>query len=300
MSGHQNHHHHHADDGRLGLAVAVNLLLTVAQAVAGVLSGSLALVADALHNLSDAVSLLVALAARRIARRPADAAMTFGYTRIESVAALASLTALIVVALWLAGEAVGRIVDPVPVEGWPVVALAGLALVIDLITAALTFRGAKDSANIRAAFLHNLADAASSVGVMVAGAAILIWDWRLIDPLVSLAISAAILWFAGHEIASVARVLMLGAPPAPGLAEVVEDLAAQPGVEGVHRANLWLRDEHKTAFQGHVVIAADRWDEGDAIKAGLRRRLADRFGIGHCTLEIESAAHACAERPPLG
>lgn len=299
MSGH-HHHHHHGDDRRLGLAVAVNLLLTVAQAVVGVLSGSLALIADALHNLSDAASLLVALMARRIARRPADVAMTFGYARIESVAALASLSALILVAFWLAAQAVGRIFAPTEVEGWPVVALAGVALVIDLITAALTFRGAKDSANIRAAFLHNLADAASSVGVMVAGAVILLWDWRLIDPLVTLAISAAILWFAGHEIASVARVLMLGAPAAPTLAEVVGDVAAQPGIEGVHRANLWLRDEHQAMFQGHVVIADDRWPEADVIKAGLRQRLADRFGIVHCTIEIESAAHACADRTPLG
>jgi cobalt-zinc-cadmium efflux system protein len=152
---HHGHGHGHgigadAGDRRLGLAIAVNLALTVAQIAGGVLSGSVALIADAVHNLSDALSLLLAFVARRIARRPADAAMSFGYRRAESVAALMSYTALIVVALYLAGEGAMRLFDPPPVDGWIVVVVAGVALAVDTATALLTWRMAKESANVRA------------------------------------------------------------------------------------------------------------------------------------------------------
>ncbi|CAN0276460.1 unnamed protein product, partial [Chrysoparadoxa australica] len=169
---HGHHHHHHVDpeagDARMAAAVGVNLLLTVAQVIGGVLSGSLAMIADALHNFSDAASLIIAAWARRIARRPADAGMTFGYGRAEVVAALINLTTLIVIGLYLIYEAVMRFFQPQEVIGWLIIVIAAVALVIDLVTAALTYRMAQDSVNIRAAFLHNLADAMGSVAVIVA------------------------------------------------------------------------------------------------------------------------------------
>ncbi len=137
-----DHNHSHAlpddlaGDKRVGFAIAVNLALTVAQIIAGVISGSLALIADAIHNLSDALSLVIAFWARKIARRPADAGMTFGYGRAEVVAAMVNYTTLIVIALYLAAQGVERLFNPTAVEGWIVVAVAGLALVIDTATAA--------------------------------------------------------------------------------------------------------------------------------------------------------------------
>ena len=173
--GHKHgHHHHHVDpdagDMRVALAVGVNLLLTVAQVVGGVLAGSLALIADALHNFSDAISLVIAFGARRIARRPSDEAMTFGYGRVEVVAALINYTTLIVIGLYLLYEAAMRFADPQPVEGWLIVIIAGIALIVDAVTAALTYAMSKSSVNIRAAFLHNVADAlgyTGSVGVQL-------------------------------------------------------------------------------------------------------------------------------------
>ncbi len=200
---HGHHHHHHVDpdagDTRVGMAVGVNLLLTVAQFIGGLLSGSLALIADAIHNLSDALSLVIAFAARKIARRPADDTMTFGYGRAEVVAALVNLTTLVVIGLLLVYEGLMRLVDPPEVEGWIVVILAGIALAVDLATVLLTVRMAKTSMNIRAAFLHNLADALGSVAVIVAGTLILLFDWRLVDPIVTLGISVYILWHAGFR-----------------------------------------------------------------------------------------------------
>ncbi|MEZ5866873.1 MAG: cation diffusion facilitator family transporter, partial [Geminicoccaceae bacterium] len=179
-----------ASEGRLALAVLVNVGLTVVQVAGGILSGSLALVADALHNFSDAASLGIAWGAQRIARRPADGSMTFGYARAEVVAALINFTTLIILGLYLAYEAVLRLLDPQPILGWTVIVIAAVALVIDLVTAFLTYAGSRDSMNIRAAFLHNVADALGSVAVIFAGTLVLLFDWTIVDPLVTLAIAA--------------------------------------------------------------------------------------------------------------
>ena len=162
-----HHHHHHVDletgDRRLAWAVGVNIALTVAQVVGGVLSGLLALIADALHNFSDAVALIIAVLARRIARRPADADMSFGYGRAEMVAAQLNYTTLTLLALYLGYQGVTRLFDPQPIAGWMVIWVTLAALVVDLVTAALTYAMSKQSLNIRAAFLHNLIDALASV-----------------------------------------------------------------------------------------------------------------------------------------
>lgn len=295
---HHPHHPHHVDpeagDGRVALAVAVNLLLTVAQIVGGVLSGSVALIADAIHNLSDALTLVIAFAARRIARRPADATMTFGYGRAEVVAALVNYTSLILISIWLAGEAVVRLIHPPQVEGGIVIVLAGIALVVDLATAALTYAMSKNSMNIRAAFLHNLADAGTSVAVIVSGGLILLYDWRLADPLVTLAISGWILWHALREIGPVIRILMLGAPPDVGVEALIERIGGVAGVSGVHHLHLWQIDEHETSIEAHLVV--DRPD-AEAEVRGLMRR---DFGIRHATFQIEAPDAQCADPHLIG
>ena len=294
---HGHHHHHHPDpaalegDRRVAWAVAVNLLLTLAQIVAGVISGSLALIADAIHNMSDALSLVIALAARRIGRRPADAQMTFGYGRAEVVAALINYTTLIVIALYLAAEGVERLFNPVAVEGWTVVIVATIALAVDTVTAFLVFRMSKESVNMRAAFLHNLADALGSLAVIFAGVLILLYDWRLIDPIVTLAISGYILWHTGKGLAPVIRVLMLAAPEDPAVPELLSALEAIPGVENLHHVHLWHMQEHETALEAHVLLTANA--DAEKVKRDLKSLLQTRFGIAHSVLELETAAEAC-------
>jgi cobalt-zinc-cadmium efflux system protein len=300
---HDHHHHHHIDpnagDGRLVWAVAVNLGLTVAQIVGGILSGSLALIADALHNLSDAVALVIAFVARRIARKGATATMTFGYGRAEVVAALINYTTLILLGLYLCYEAALRLIDPQGVDGWLVVIIAGIALVVDLVTAALTWAMAKDSVNIRAAFLHNVADALGSVAVIVAGTLIILYDWRLIDPLVTFGIAGYILWMSVSEIGGVIRILMLGSPADLETDRVLDELRAIDGVKDIHHAHLWQMQEHEAAIEAHVVVFEGRWHEADAIKARLKATL-KQAGIGHATLELECARHACTDVPRIG
>ena len=175
QAGH-SHGEENLSDRQLILAVAINVLLTLAQIVGGILSGSLALIADALHNFSDAASLGLAWFARRIGRRPADKLMTFGYAQGEVVAALINLTTLLIIGFYLIVEAINRFAAPQPVEGWTVIWVAGIALVIDLVTAFIVYRGAHDSINMKAAFLHNVSDALASIGVIVAGVLIILYD----------------------------------------------------------------------------------------------------------------------------
>lgn len=302
MAGH--HHHHHVDpeagDARVFWAVVINLVLTAAQIVGGILSGSLALIADAIHNLSDALSLVIAFFARKIARRPADASMTFGYGRAEIVAALINYTTLIVIGLYLIYEAVLRFFEPVGIDGWVVVIIAGVALVVDLVTVLLTYSLSKSSMNMRAAFLHNVADALGSVAVIAAGTLIILFDWHIVDPLVTLAIAGYILWMSITEIGAVIRVLMLGSPPELKAADVLGAMSGIDGVADVHHLHLWQLQEHEAAADAHLVIETGRWAEADAIKAEVKDMLESRFRIGHATLELESTKHACAGAEAIG
>ncbi len=297
-------HHHHVDpeagDRRVFAAIAVNMGLTIAQIVGGIVSGSLALIADALHNFSDAISLIIAFAARKIARRPQDAEMTFGYGRDEVVAALINYTTLIVIGLYLLYEAAMRFADPQPVEGWLIVIIAGIALVVDALTAALTYAMSKSSVNIRAAFLHNVADALGSLAVIIAGTLILLYDWRLIDPLVTVLIAGYILWQSFREIGPVIRILMLGSPSQIETEAVLETVRGIDGVKSIHHAHFWQMDEHWAALDAHVVIAEGRWSDADAVKERIKTALADRFDIEHTTLELECARHACDDPSEFG
>jgi cobalt-zinc-cadmium efflux system protein len=285
------HHHHHdtanASDGKLVAAVAVNVLLTAAQVVGGIASGSLSLIADALHNLNDAASIGIALIARRIARKPADKVRTFGYRKAELIGALINLTTLIIVGLYLIYEAIWRFFDPQPIAGWIVVIVAGIALVVDIVTAALTYAMSKDNLNIKAAFVHNVSDALASVGVIIAGTLILLFGWNWADLVATLAISAYILWQGFTMMRSTIRILMDSVPEGIDLDEVVTAMIAVPGVEDVHHVHIWNLDEHHVALQAHVVSID--FDSGAIykMKQEMRQVLQQRFDIGHSTLEVE-------------
>jgi cobalt-zinc-cadmium efflux system protein len=297
-------HHHHVDpeagDRRVFAAIAVNMGLTVAQVIGGIMSGSLSLIADALHNFSDAISLIIAFGARKIARRPRDAEMTFGYGRVEVVAALINYTTLIVLGLYLLYEAAKRFANPQDVEGWIIVVIAGIALVVDVVTAMLTYAMSKSSVNIRAAFLHNVADALGSVAVIFAGTLILLYDWRLIDPIVTVMIAGYILWQSFREIGPVIRILMLGSPPEIETEAVLNTVRGIDGVTGIHHAHFWQMDEHRAALDAHIVIAEGRWNDADPVKDRIKAALFDQFDIEHTTLELECARHACDDPSEFG
>jgi cation diffusion facilitator family transporter len=299
MAGHSHthahsHRHVHMDaeagDRRVFIAVVVNVGLTIAQLVGGILAGSLALIADAVHNFSDAVSLGIAFFARKIARRQSDERMTFGYVRAELVAALINYTTLIAIGVYLAYEAILRFFSPEEVEGWTVVIVATIALVIDAVTALLTYSLSKTSANIRAAFLHNVADALGSIAVIVAGALILLFGWHIVDPIVTLIIAAYILWMAFNEVGDVVRILMLGVPPGIDVEELMDAIRKVDGVEDIHHLHVWAIDENRNSLEAHIVVPDDIAPDARAVKDRIRALVRERFGVTHTTFEIERAS----------
>ncbi|MEM8820026.1 MAG: cation diffusion facilitator family transporter [Pseudomonadota bacterium] len=300
------HDHGHAridptsGDRRVSIAIWANALLTVAQIVGGIVSGSLALIADALHNFSDMTSLVIAFVARKIARRPADERMTFGYGRIEIVAALINYTTLILVGVYLIYEGGMRMIDPPEVQGWTVVILGGVALAVDTLTAALTWSMQKGSVNIRALFLHNLSDALASVAVIVGGTLIIFYDLRWVDPAITIGIALYILYLAVTEIGDPIRTLMLGSPLEIDNAAVIDAMRGVEGVVDVHHVHLWQMQEHEAALDCHVVVTADGWSRIEAIKVEIKERLSDRFGITHSSLEFEHEENAHANAALYG
>ncbi|MCF6219136.1 MAG: cation diffusion facilitator family transporter [Gammaproteobacteria bacterium] len=284
------HNHHHnvesMGDRRLIIAIAINMLLTLAQVVGGIISGSLSLIADALHNFSDATSLLIAWVARKISRQPADHFKTFGYKRAEVIAALINLVTLVLVGLFLVYEAIWRLFEPQIIEGWMVVVVASIALIIDVMTVMLTYRLSKHSMNMRAAFLHNVSDALASVGVIIAGTLILLYDWYWTDTLLTLLIAGYVLYQAATLLPKVIHVLMEGSPEDIEIDEVIYVMTQVNGVSNIHHLHLWQLDEHKNALEAHVVI--DNFSEIESIKMALKKELAEKYGITHSTLEFET------------
>jgi cobalt-zinc-cadmium efflux system protein len=285
--GHAGHNHgeENLSDRQLIFAVSINVLLTVAQIVGGIVSGSLALIADALHNFSDAASLGLAWFARRIGRRPADKLMTFGYAQGEVVAALINLTTLLIIGCYLLIEAINRFADPQPIEGWTVIGVAGVALMIDLVTAFIVYRGARDSINMKAAFLHNVSDALASIGVIAAGVLILIYDLYVADLIITVIIAAYVIWQGISLMPRTVRLLMGAVPDDVEFDRIVRTLKEQDGVDSVHHVHVWNLGEHHRALEAHVVPSVASLHAFENLKQSIRGVLLEKFGIAHSTLE---------------
>jgi len=300
--GHHHHHHHHHrapdDHGRaFAIGVALNLGYVAVEAMAGVLVGSLALLADAGHNLSDVLGLLLAWGAASLARRAPTVRRTYGLRRASVLAALANGALLLVATGAIAWEATRRLLaGGAAIETDLVLWVAAIGIAVNLGTALLFLRGRADL-NIRAAFLHMLADAAVTAGVIVAALAQAATGWLWLDPVTSLVIASVILagtWGLLRE----AFDLALDAVPA-GIdpAAVQAWLAARPGVVEVHDLHIWALGTRETALTVHLVRPEAMPDDG--FLHAIREGLAHRFGIGHATVQVERGdpAHPCPLAP---
>ena len=281
------HHHGPGNDKGLLVAIGINTLLTLAQVIGGIISGSLSLVADALHNLSDAASLGIALFARTLSRKPADEFKTFGYQRAEVIAALINLTLLITISLYLIYEALWRIFEPQTITGWIVVLVAGVALIVDMITALITYKMSKNSINMKAAFLHNLSDALASVGVIIAGSLILLYEWYWADTLVTFLIAGFVLWQGLTLLPKTIHLLMEGSPEDLSSDDIKLSAEKINGIKDVHHIHIWYLDEHRIALEAHVVVTANELKEVEVIKDKLKQLLKEKYNITHSTLEFE-------------
>lgn len=288
MSHNHNHGTKDVSDGVLLWTVIVNLGLSVFEFIAGAISGSVALMADALHNTNDAAALLIAYIARKISRKRADAKYTFGYRRAELIGAMIQLTALILVGLYLVYEAVRRFFAPEPLAGGWIMAAAGVALVVDVVTAWLLWAMSKGSVNVRAAFLHNLTDAGASLAVLIGGAAIYWLDWTWVDPVLTLIIAGYILYMSFGLLRKTSRILMEGTPPDLSLDAIKEAIENLDGVDNLHHLHVWELDENHKAMEAHV-RTGETAQSHSKLRARIKDLLKNDYGITHSTLELEDS-----------
>ena len=280
------HDHEPADFGRaFAIGIALNVAFVAAEVVFGFIANSMSLLADAGHNLSDVLGLVVAWAAAIMARRAASPRFTYGLKKAPILAALANSLLLLVAVGAIGAEAVRRLVHPSPTEGGTVMAVAAAGIVINGLTALLFSRGQKDDINIRGAYLHMAADAAVSAAVVVAGLVIVETGQQWVDPAMSLAVAVVILWSGTGLLKESVWMSLAGVPSGIDADEVELALADLPGVDAVHDLHIWPLSTTETALTAHIVTA--QADYPDALLEGARALLHDRFHIEHCTLQVE-------------
>jgi cobalt-zinc-cadmium efflux system protein len=277
---------------RLAISLGLTAAVMIAEAAGGLLSGSLSLVSDAGHMLTDAGALGLALVAAYLATRPADDKRTYGYRRVEVLAAQINVGALVVIAGWIAWEAIDRIGEhghPIDLRLMAAIATVGLAANL----AILWFLRHEPGLNARSAFLHVLSDTISSAVILVgAGAMAARPDLWWVDPALSLAIAALILWGALRLVLEITDILMEAVPRHLDLGAVTREMEACHGVIAVHDLHIWTISSGLYALSAHLVVAADAMGRNDDILTAVKGNLRGRFGIDHTTLQIESADYA--------
>ena len=283
----KHHHHKTTNDRDLIFAIFINVSLTLFQFIGGLLSGSLSLLSDAIHNLSDAASLSIAVFARKIGHKPADDSKTFGYQRAEIIAALINTTLLITISLFLIYEAFWRLIEPQVITGSIIVLVATVALIIDIITALITYNKSKNNLNMRVAFLHNLSDALSSIAVIIAGILIFLYKIYWVDTVLTFLVAGLILFQAIKLLPSTIHLLMEGSPDYIVSDDIKNSIKKISGIEDTHHIHVWHLDENRIAMEAHVVVTANKLSEVEDIKDKIKLLLKNNFNIVHSTLEFE-------------
>jgi cobalt-zinc-cadmium efflux system protein len=299
---HDDHagHHHHAPPKQMGRAfligIALNLAFVVAEWLFGIASHSLALLADATHNLGDVLGLAMAGGATLLARRAPSERFTYGLRGTSILAALANATLLVLVTGGLAWEAIQRFQDPQPVAGATVIGVALAGVLVNGFTAWLFVSGQQGDLNVRGAYLHMAADAATSLGVAVAGGVVLLTGWLWLDPAVTLALAAVIVVGTWGLLRDAFKLALQAVPQSIELTEVRGFLTRLPGVSEVHDLHIWGMSTTENAMTAHLVVPGGH--PGDSFLQDAAKEIEHRFSIHHVTLQIELADGAsCALAP---
>lgn len=297
---HDHGHHHHGPGGHshapkdFGRAFAIGATLNIgfvaAETVAGLMTHSLALLADAGHNLSDVLGLFMAWGAVILAKRAPTGRHTYGLRKGTILASLTNAVVLLVAVGAIAWEAVRRFADPQPIQAGPVMIVAGIGIVINTATALMFMKGSKDDLNIRGAFLHMAADAAISAGVVVAAAAMWFTGWLWLDPVVSLGIVLVIVLGTWSLLRDSLDLALDAAPRGIDVKAVKAWLAERPGVSEVHDLHIWAMSTTETAMTAHLVRPVN--PDNDQFLHDICGEMARRFKIGHVTIQVESGGVA--------
>lgn len=295
MTGH-HHTHSHADpsggnEKRILWAMALTGSFMFAEVIGGILSGSLALIADAGHMLTDFAALALSWAAFRASRRPNDTKRTYGYHRFQVLAAFVNGLTMVLIVGWILFEAVRRLMEPVEILAGPMLVIAALGLVVNIVAFAILHSGAKENLNMQGAALHVLGDLLGSVGAIAAAGIILWTGWAPIDPLLSVLVALLILRSALSLVRKSAHILLEGTPEWLDVDALRADLESHvPAVEDVHHVHAWMLTQEKVLMTLHVAVANGA-DTGPVLDA-VQDRLRETYGVDHATIQIEPAGTA--------
>jgi cation diffusion facilitator family transporter len=286
--GKHGHDHGNLKGRNLGIAILLNVGITVAQVVGGFISGSLALLSDALHNFSDVLALVISWFASKLSGRKQTARQTFGYKRAEILAALINAVSLIVIAFFLLKEAVERLGEPQEIQSGLVMILGGLSIVLNGASVLLVMKDAKNNINMRSAYLHLLSDMISSIAVVLGGFAMYMWEVSWVDSILSIAIALYLVYSSWGLIVESVRIIMQFAPIHINLEEVQQKIKLVKKVKNIHHVHVWQLDDKQVNFEAHVSFNEDlHLSEVNKVLHEIEHILHDDFEINHVTLQPE-------------
>ena len=292
MSEHIHHHHHHNEVTQkavklLILSFVINMLLSVAEIIGGIISGSVSLIGDALHNTSDGFSILIAVIAFKIGNKKASAKYTYGFKRAEIIGGFVNLILLFISGCYLLAEGIERLINPQQIDGLLIIWISVLALIIDALTAKISHHDAHHNSNMKMVFIHNLADAFGSIGVIISGLCIMWFDLYRVDGIVALLIAFYMIFQSVVSFPQIVNILMNAAPDNIDIEQVKNSLLAIKNIKNVHHLHLWCISEHNVAIECHIES-----DNNDIIVEATQL-LKDKFGITHCNFQVENKS--CGE-----
>ncbi len=287
--GHSHSHNHSGNktERNLGITIALNLFITIAELIGGFLSGSLSLISDAMHSFSDAIALVIAFAAIRLGKKPKTHKHTFGLKRVEIIAAVINSGTLIIISFFLIKEAVERFYETVPIAGSLMLIVASAGFLANLIGMILMKHGAGNSINIRAAYFHLLSDTVSSIAVIIGAVFIIYFEIYWIDPLLTILISIYILKETYGIIKETADLIMLSTPEGSDPKVIQNEIESIPEIISVHHIHLWRLNEENIHFEAHIEVNDIPVSSTEKIRQQIEHKLHDKFGITHTTLQFE-------------
>ena len=285
------HHHHHPKQvtgKNLLLSIFLNILITLGQLIGGIVSGSLALLSDALHNASDVISLVISYFAHRLARKKASTNKTFGYKRAEIIAAFVNSASLIIVAVFLVKEAIERFFDPQQIGSGIVIVLSLLGILANGFSVWLLKSDSQRNMNLKSAYLHLLTDMLASVAVLVGGILMYFYQLYWIDPLLTIVIALYLIYMGFDLLKSSTRVLMLFTPDTIQVQQIVQSITEMESIRNVHHVHIWQLNEDEVHLEAHIDFDRDiLLSEFDAILEAIERKVKEEFGINHVNIQPE-------------
>lgn len=284
----EHNHSHNLSGQKLGLTILLNLGITIAQFIGGILSGSIALLSDAAHNFSDVISLLVSYTANRLAKKRATSDKTFGYKRAEIIAAFINAISLVLLSIWLIIESVQRLLTPEAVNEITVIYLSLVAIAGNGLSVYLLYRQTDKNLNIKSAYIHLLSDLMASVVVLIGGISIYFFDWYWIDPLLGVIISIYLIYLGYDLLKESIRILMLYTPVEIDLSEVVAAVHGIQPVRKLHHIHIWKLNDTEIHLEAHLDLSENlTLKEFEQVQLQIEQLLHEKFEINHVTLQPE-------------